>query len=207
MLGRGLVAVPRPEIPDGIALTPLQALEALAATGALVPPVAWVPVGVDLAPVLARLRPDALVEVFPAEAFPAPEPERAAELRTVAPGRHGTLVVLRTPAVHVGTLWLRLHRSDDVALAHEPDDPDAVRRLLVPRVRRGDRPHRGPDGTPLPPWAQRLSVLVRRARATLPRGDHLLRFADDGQRCRLLAAAAADPSGAPVLPASGTLQA
>jgi hypothetical protein len=99
-------------------------------------------------------------------------------------------------AVHAGTARLGHGRGLDVVTArevtvaakvagHEHDE----RELLVPRLRRGRRPHRGGDEwrTPLPPWGMRLSRMLRAVRRAIGDADVVVDWADDGRRCRLVA--------------------
>ncbi|GAC1611491.1 MAG: hypothetical protein NVS3B26_24880 [Mycobacteriales bacterium] len=97
-------------------------------------------------------------------------------------------------AVHAGSVSLRHGTVVDVVLAREVTVAARAagaedRQLLVPRLRRGRRPHRGADRwrTPLPPWGMRLSRVLRAVRRTLGDADLLVTWADDGHRCRLVA--------------------
>ena len=99
-------------------------------------------------------------------------------------------------AVHAGTVALRHGTVVDEVLAREVTvaafsagaDRD-TRTLLVPRLRRWQRPHRMADEwrTPLPPWGMRLAKLLRAVRRTLGDADLVVRWADDGRTCRLIA--------------------
>ncbi len=64
-----------------------------------------------------------------------------------------------------------------------------VRVLLIPRLARWHRPHRGADAwrTPLPPWGMRLARLLRAVRRAVGDVDLLVRWVDDGRTCRLVA--------------------
>ncbi len=98
-------------------------------------------------------------------------------------------------AVHAGTARLRHGTGHDVVLAREVTVAARVagaaadgREVLVPRLRRWQRPHRGGDAwrTPLPPWGMRLARVLRAVRAALGDADVLISWADDGRRCRLV---------------------
>lgn len=101
------------------------------------------------------------------------------------------------PAIHAGEVALRLGtladevRAREVTVAAQVTGAagDEVRVLLVPRLSRWARPHRGGDGwrTPLPPWGMRLARLVRAVRRELGDRDLDLHWADDGRQCRLVA--------------------
>ena len=107
-------------------------------------------------------------------------------------GRGDVLVLRAVAAVHAG----RVASSGGADLirviegeAHELDGAAAVRELTVRRLEhRWQRAHRGADAwrTPLPPWAMRLSRLLREVRGVLGPGAFELTFADDGRTCRLL---------------------
>ncbi|MEO6204934.1 MAG: hypothetical protein ABIO67_06075 [Mycobacteriales bacterium] len=100
-------------------------------------------------------------------------------------------------AVHAGAATLRSGSATDEVDAHEVTlaaqlvgaDVAETRVLLVPRLGRFARPHRGADAwhTPLPPWGMRLARLVRAVRRALGDDDLDLRWADDGRQCRLVA--------------------
>jgi hypothetical protein len=99
-------------------------------------------------------------------------------------------------AVHAGTAVLRRGSAVDEAsarevtvAAHAAGKADEVRRLELPRLRRWQRPHRGADEwrTPLPPWAMRLSKLLRAVRGALGDADLVVHWADDGRVCHLVA--------------------
>jgi hypothetical protein len=99
-------------------------------------------------------------------------------------------------AVHAGSARLRRSTEVDVVLAREvtvaariAGASRAERELLVPRLRRWRRPHRGGDEwrTPLPPWGMRLAKLLRAVRRVLGDADVVVEWADDGRRCRLVA--------------------
>lgn len=96
-------------------------------------------------------------------------------------------------SVHAGRALLRSDSRSDVVLAvegrsHEVDAGGDVRRLAMPVLRRRQRAHRGADEwrTPLPPWAMRLSRLLRDVRQVLRVEDLDVEWADDGRVCRLL---------------------
>ena len=97
-------------------------------------------------------------------------------------------------AVHAGSARLRHGTALDEVTAREvtvaglaAGDPPRV--LQVPRLRRWQRPHRMADEwrTPLPPWAMRLSKLLRQVRRALGDADLVVHWADDGRDCRLIA--------------------
>lgn len=99
-------------------------------------------------------------------------------------------------AVHAGTAQLSRHAPMDEVHAREvtvaarvAGKDGEVRVLMVPRLRRWQRPHRGGDvwRTPLPPWGMRLSRLLRAVRRALGDAELLVEWADDGRRCRLVA--------------------
>lgn len=103
-------------------------------------------------------------------------------------------------AVHAGTASLGVGRPVDVVRAREVTVAARVagaawqeRELLVPRLGRWQRPHRGGDAwrTPLPPWGMRLARLIRAVRRAVGDADLLLEWADDGRRCRLVRVARA----------------
>jgi len=112
--------------------------------------------------------------------------------RLAAPtGRRDVLVLRGAPTVHAGRVLLG---SPDVVRAvedeaHELDGATEVRELLLRRLGRWEQAHRGVDEwrTPLPPWAMRLSRLVRDVLRVVPVTG--LTWADDGRRCRLLGVA------------------
>lgn len=98
-------------------------------------------------------------------------------------------------AVHAGQARLRHGQSMDVVTAREVTVAAQVagvshqeRELLVPRLRRWQRPHRGGDEwrTPLPPWGMRLAKLLRAVRRAVGDADLVVEWADDGRCCRLL---------------------
>ncbi len=100
-------------------------------------------------------------------------------------------------AVHAGEAELRPGRAADEVTAREVTVAarvagaavDEVRVLHVPRLGRWQRPHRGADAwrTPLPPWGMRLAKLLRAVRRTTGDVDLVVRWADDGRTCRLVA--------------------
>jgi hypothetical protein len=99
-------------------------------------------------------------------------------------------------AVHAGTARLAHGTSVDVVLAREvtvaartAGAANSDRELLVPRLRRWHRPHRGGDEwrTPLPPWGMRLARLLRAVRRAIGDADVLVEWSDDGRCCRLVA--------------------
>ena len=100
-------------------------------------------------------------------------------------------------AVHAGEVELRRHRAHDVVQAREDTvaaraaAPQERRTLLVPRLSRWARPHRGADEwrTPLPPWGMRLARLLRAVRRAAGDVDLTVTWADDGRTCRLVAVA------------------
>jgi len=99
-------------------------------------------------------------------------------------------------AVHAGEADLRHGTVVDSVRAREVTvaarvagaAADEVRVLLVPRLRRLQRPHRGGDEwrTPLPPWGMRLARLLRAVRRAVGDADLHVRWADDGRACRLI---------------------
>lgn len=99
-------------------------------------------------------------------------------------------------AVHAGTARL-LHgtlldevRAREVTVAaHTAGAAHDERVLMVPRLRRWQRPHRGGDEwrTPLPPWGMRLARVLRAVRRAVGDADVVVEWADDGRRCRLVA--------------------
>lgn len=98
-------------------------------------------------------------------------------------------------AVHAGSVRLQHRTAVDVVLAREVTVAARVagaageaRTVLVPRLRRWQRPHRGADEwrTPLPPWGMRLARLLRAVRRALGDADVVIDWADDGRRCRLV---------------------
>lgn len=112
------------------------------------------------------------------------------QVRATGPaGGRQDLLVLQAPAsVHAGRV--ELGRPDRVRAvegeAHELDAATDVHELLLPRLSRWQRAHRGADPwrTPLPPWGMRLARLVRDVRQVAP--VTALVWADDGRTCRLL---------------------
>jgi hypothetical protein len=97
-------------------------------------------------------------------------------------------------AVHAGTARLKHSTAIDEVAAREVTvaglaAKEAPRVLLVPRLHRWQRPHRGGDEwrTPLPPWAMRLAKLLRQVRRALGDADLVVHWADDGRTCRLIA--------------------
>ncbi len=100
-------------------------------------------------------------------------------------------------AVHAGAAELRRGSTTDEVHSHEVTlaaqrvgaDVAEKRVLLVPRLARFARPHRGADAwhTPLPPWGMRLARLMRAVRRALGDVDLDLRWADDGRQSRLVA--------------------
>jgi hypothetical protein len=120
-------------------------------------------------------------------------PGLAAALRAAFAQGGAVLARPQPGSVHAGTAALRPGAACDVVRAvegqaHEVETSDEVRTLEVPVLRRRQRAHRGGDAwrTPLPPWAMRLSRLLRDVRRVL--GDRPLdvEWADDGRSCRLL---------------------
>lgn len=109
----------------------------------------------------------------------------------------GILVAPRSDAaVHAGVALLRRDTPLDEVQAREvtvaarvAGAADEVRVLMMPRLRRWQRPHRGGDvwRTPLPPWGMRLSRVLRAVRRTLGDADLVVEWADDGRTCRLVA--------------------
>ena len=99
-------------------------------------------------------------------------------------------------AVHAGAAELVSGNGVDLVRAREVTVAARVagaaedeRELLVPRLKRWQRPHRGADEwrTPLPPWGMRLARLLRAVRRALGDVDAVISWADDGRRCRLVA--------------------
>jgi len=113
---------------------------------------------------------------------------RTARLATPAGTRQDVLVLRADPCVHAGRVLLGPpDRARAVeGQAHELDAAAEVRELLLRRLGRLGRAHRGVDQwrTPLPPWGMRLSRLVRDVLRCVPAGE--LTWADDGRTCRLL---------------------
>lgn len=121
----------------------------------------------------------------------------AAGVRTVrlaAPtgARRDVLVLRSVTSVHAGRARTggRYDRIQAVeGEAHELDADGEVRVLDAPRLERSwHRAHRGVDEwrTPLPPWAMRVSGLLRDVRQVLGQDPLEIMWADDGQVCRLL---------------------
>jgi len=142
-----------------------------------------------------------LVTVRPAVGGPVPQDDVDALVTALAAayGDGRDVLILRAvPAVHAGTA--RLCAPMDVVDAVEGDADQLLRglapelrRLRVPALRRRlQRAHRGGDEwhTPLPPWAMRLSRLLRDVRRVLGRedvrGEREVEWADDGRVCWLL---------------------
>lgn len=122
---------------------------------------------------------------------------RAARQTAPSTGRCDLLVLRSTRSVHAGRATVSASRPYDVVDAAEGEPYDLagveVRTLHVPRLhRRWQRAHRGADQwrTPLPPYAMRLSRLLRDVRRALGPGDRVLAWADDGHACRLVGVAA-----------------
>ena len=121
-------------------------------------------------------------------------PLTLAEARVAVAGRWtdgGLLLGRAVPAVHGGTARLRPEGLCDVVAAFEVTaqgrtSGEGARTLLLPRLGRLHRPHRGGDAwrTPLPPWGMRLSRLLRAVRPLADGGT--AEWADDGHRCHLL---------------------
>ena len=118
---------------------------------------------------------------------------RAAATRDAPGGSAQDLLLLSRarPAVHGGTARLRPGQAHDEVAAFEVTTAgrasnEMARALLVPRLTRWQRPHRGGDAwrTPLPPWGMRLGRLLRAVRPHADGG--LLEWADDGHRCWVL---------------------
>ena len=113
---------------------------------------------------------------------------RTARLATPAGARQDVLVLRAAPSVHAGRVAAgppdRVRAVEGEA--HELDGAVEVRELLLHRLGRLERGHRGADEwrTPLPPWGMRLSRLVRDVLRWVPAGE--LTWADDGHTCRLL---------------------
>ena len=121
----------------------------------------------------------------------------AAGLRTVrltAPeGLRADVLVLRSPrAVHAGRADAGPGPTSVHAVegeAHELDAAADPRRLGLPRLERPwQRAHRGLDAwrTPLPPWAMRLSRLVRDVQQVVGTAACTLTWVDDGRACHLV---------------------
>lgn len=118
---------------------------------------------------------------------------RTARLATPAGARGDVLVLRAVPSVHAGRGVTGPAGPDRVQAvegeAHEVDGSAEVRELAMPRLERPwHRAHRGADDwrTPLPPWGMRLSRLLRGVRRVAGPARHVVLFADDGHRCRLL---------------------
>jgi hypothetical protein len=113
---------------------------------------------------------------------------RTARLATPAGARQDVLVLRAVASVHAGRVATgppdRVRAVEGEA--HELDGADQVRELLLRRIGRVERAHRGADRwrTPLPPWGMRLSRLVRDVLRSGPADE--LTWADDGRTCRLL---------------------
>ena len=130
---------------------------------------------------------------------PAPALTLAAA-RSALPDRwtgDGLLLTRAVPAVHGGTARLRPEQPCDEVAAFEVTaagraSGEAARTLLVPRLGRLQRAHRGGDAwrTPLPPWGMRLARLLRAVRPLADGGA--VEWADDGHRCWLLLVHPAD---------------
>ncbi|MBK5307853.1 MAG: hypothetical protein JJD92_14305 [Frankiaceae bacterium] len=99
-------------------------------------------------------------------------------------------------AVHAGVARLSRHKPMDVVHVREvtvaariAGKSDEERVLVIPRLRRWQRPHRGGDvwRTPLPPWGMRLARLLRGVRRAVGDVELIVDWADDGRRCRLVA--------------------
>jgi len=125
---------------------------------------------------------------------------RAARQATPAAGRGDLLVLRSTRSVHGGRATVIASHPYDVVDAVEGEPyylaGVEVRTLHVPRLhRRWQRAHRGADQwrTPLPPYAMRLSRLLRDVRRALGPGDRVLAWADDGSACRLVGVTAFTP--------------
>ena len=98
-------------------------------------------------------------------------------------------------AVHAGTAHLsrrtpmdEVHAREVTVAAQTAGRADEVRVLMIPRLRRWQRPHRGGDvwRTPLPPWGMRLARLIRAVRRAVGDAELVLDWVDDGRRCRLV---------------------
>ena len=121
----------------------------------------------------------------------------AAGVRTVrlaAPtgARQDVLVLRSVRSVHAGRAATG-GRHDSIRAvegeAHELEATGEVRVLEAPRLERPwHRAHRGADAwrTPLPPWAMRVSRLLREIRQVLGQDALEITWADDGRVCRLL---------------------
>lgn len=115
-------------------------------------------------------------------------------IRLAAPPdlRHDVLVLRSAGSVHAGratTGGVHDHFRAVEGEAHELDACADVRALDAPRLERAwHRAHRGVDPwrTPLPPWAMRLSRLVREVRRAVGGEPLEIIWADDGHVCRLL---------------------
>ncbi len=123
----------------------------------------------------------------------------AARQATPPAGRCDLLVLRSARSVHGGRATVVTSRPYDVVDAVEGEPYDLagveVRTLHLPRLnRRWQRAHRGADQwqTPLPPYAMRLSRLLRDVRRALGPGDRVLAWADDGRICRLVGVAPTD---------------
>jgi hypothetical protein len=99
-------------------------------------------------------------------------------------------------AIHAGSARLAHGQLFDVVSAREVTVAARIaghardeRELLVPRLRRWQRPHRGGDEwrTPLPPWGMRLARVLRSVRRAVGDADVIVDWADDGRRCRIVA--------------------
>lgn len=117
---------------------------------------------------------------------------RTVRLAAPAGARQDVLVLRSATSVHAGRA-LTGGRHDSIRAvegeAHELDASDEVRVLDAPRLERPwHRAHRGADPwrTPLPPWAMRVSRLLRDVRQVLGQEPLEITWADDGQVCRLL---------------------
>ncbi len=121
---------------------------------------------------------------------------RTVRLSTPGGARADLLVLRAVDPVHAGRADLTGEGPAVVRAvegeAHELFTSGDVRELLVPRLGRCSRAHRGADPwrTPLPPWGMRLSRLLRAVRR-LPGTDVVttVTWADDGRACRLLGVA------------------
>ncbi len=157
--------------------------------------------GVLLCPDLGPVRPGELVDLRTAglrdrPAAPLTVDEAAELLRRTWAGE-ALLLTRAVLAVHGGTALLRpgLPYDDVSAFEVTPEGRAAgqpARPLLVPRLGRRQRPHRGGDTwrTPLPPWGMRLAALLRAVRPLADGG--IVEWSDDGSRCWLLLAHPAD---------------
>ena len=105
------------------------------------------------------------------------------------------------PGVHAGEADLHRGTPADEVRAREVTvaarvvgaAESEVRVLLVPRLARWQRPHRGADAwrTPLPPWGMRLARVLRAVRRAVGDVDLHVRWVDDGRTCRLVSVDAA----------------